>query len=597
MKYQLIAPVKEQSAFEQVLLNRGLKKEELFFYQHPNLSFCNSPIDFGKLKIDEATKMLVKHINNNDKTIIIIDCDVDGNTSSALLLNYLYDLFPNWTESIDFYFHAGKQHGLNDCYKYIIDNHYNFVLCPDAGSNDTDECKQLQENGIDVLILDHHDFDKENPYAIIINNQNGYSNYSNKALSGVGVVWQFCRHIDDIMQKVNSYQYLDLVAIGLIGDMMDIRSLETKSLIFEGLKQIKNPFIYSMAQKNAFKLGEEITPIGAAFYIVPLLNAIQRSGTQEEKELVFKSMLKYYAFQEIPSTKRGHKLGETETLVTQAVRVCTNVKNRQTRVQDAAIEQLEDQIISEHLLDKCKVLILLLDENSDIPAEVRGLIANKFMAKYQRPCCLLTKSEEYSGQTMDGYRYETSYAGSARGCSLAGIDDFKQMCLDSGCIDYAIGHPNAFGLKIYERDLPRFIDYMNDKLSNMSDEAIYYVDYIFKGQNVDSQIILDIAEMSSYWGSELNEPFVVVKNLKITTNMVDIYRKTTNTIKISLNNGISLMKFNADEELCNKIKDNNTGYIELDIVGKCHKNEWNGIITPQIFIEDYNIIDSNKYYF
>ena len=57
------------------------------------------------------------------------------------------------------------------------------------------------------------------------------------------------------------------------------------------------------------------------------------------------------------------------------------------------------------------------------------------------------------------------------------------------------------------------------------------------------------------------------------------------------------MKFNADEELCDKLTKNNSGYMELDIVGKCNQNEWNGNVTPQIFIEDFNIIDSSKYYF
>lgn len=219
--------------------------------------------------------------------------------------------------------------------------------------------------------------------------------------------------------------------------MMDIRSFETKALIKKGLTNLRNPYLYLLAQKNAFKLGSQITPIGAAFYIVPLLNAVQRSGTLEEKELVFNSMLKYKAFEQIPSTKRGHKLGEMEKLVEQAVRTSTNVKNRQTRVQDASLEALEKKIENEHLLDH-KVLLLLLDDDN-IPAEVRGLIANKFMAKYQRPCCLLTKGEEYSGQTIDGYRYETVYNGSARGCSLAGVADFKQLCLDTGKIGYAVG--------------------------------------------------------------------------------------------------------------------------------------------------------------
>ena len=567
MRYQLIAPVTEPTALSQVLLNRGVKRSDISQYTKASDDNINEPDLLGISNLRNGARMVAQHIG--DKTLIVVDPDVDGNTSAALLANYLYDATPSWIPNIDFYFHEGKQHGLNDCIDFIIERDYKFVICPDAGSNDTNECYDLGGHNIDVLILDHHDFDKENPYAVIINNQDKYSYYPNKALSGVGVVWQFCRYLDSIMENDYASKYLDLVAIGLTADMMDIRSIETRVLIQKGLADLRNPFIYYMAQKNAFKLGEKITPIGAAFYIVPLLNAIQRSGTLDEKKLVFNSMLKYKALEKVPSTKRGHKAGDMETLVEQAVRTCTNVKNRQTRIQDAAVAALEDKIEKEHLLDN-KVLLILLDEKSDIPAEVRGLIANKFMAKYQRPCCLLTKAEEYSGQTLDGYRYETVYAGSARGCSLAGVDDFKQLCLDTGCVDYAIGHPNAFGLKIYERDLEQFIEKTNAALVDMSDEAIYYVDYIFKGQNVDGSVIIDIANMSEYWGTELDEALVAVENLKVTPNMVEIYRKMTNTIKISLGNGISIMKFNASEELCDKLTKNNTGYMEINIVGKCN---------------------------
>ena len=598
MKYKLIAPVSQPSAVTQVLLNRGIDNSKIRDYTLVSDKDINPPEAFGEERLKKAVQMVAQNIKNDSKTIIIVDPDVDGNTSSALLLNYLYDLFPDWTKKIKIYFHTGKQHGLDDCKDYILENKYQFVLCPDAGSNDTYVCKELSKNGVEVLILDHHDLDKNtsfNEYALIINNQDGYSNYPNKALSGVGVVWQFCRYFDKIIQTEFANDYLDLVAVGLVADMMDIRSFETKALIKKGLTNLRNPYLYLLAQKNAFKLGSQITPIGAAFYIVPLLNAVQRSGTLEEKELVFNSMLKYKAFEQVPSTKRGHKLGEMEKLVEQAVRTSTNVKNRQTRVQDASLEALEKKIENEHLLDH-KVLLLLLDDDN-IPAEVRGLIANKFMAKYQRPCCLLTKGEEYSGQTIDGYRYETVYNGSARGCSLAGVADFKQLCLDTGKIGMAVGHPNAFGLKLYKQDVEDFIAKTDEMLKDMSDEAIYYVDYIFEGQNCNPQIILDIADMSDYWGTELDEALVAVNKLKVTKDMVDIYRKTTNTIKISLNNGVSIMKFDADEELCDKLTTNNTGYIELDIVGKCNANNYMGTITPQIFVEDYNIIDSSKYYF
>lgn len=578
------APIQYDNTLTQILTTRGVSSSDVKRYTMASLETeVNPPQAFGEGLMEAALKLLTEHISKNNRVLVVVDCDVDGNTSAALLLNYLYKLFPSWVENnVDYVFHEGKQHGLNDCYKNISQSDYDLIICPDSSSNDTDECKYLKDLDIDVLVLDHHDFNQENPYAIIINNQEGYSNYPNKALSGVGVVWQFCRYIDEKLGKDYANDFLDLVAVGLVGDMMDLRQLETRALVTTGLKNLHNPYIYYMAQKNAFKLGSKITPIGAAFYIVPLLNAIQRSGTQEEKNLVFDSMLDYKAFKQVPSTKRGHKPGDMERIVDQAIRTSTNVKNRQTRVQDASLEALERKIENEHLLDH-KVLLLLLDDDN-IPAEVRGLIANKFMAKYQRPCCLLSKG--------DG-----CYSGSARGCSIAGVDDFKQICLDTDEIEYAIGHPNAYGISIKEENIQSFIDKTDIALKDMSDEAIYYVDYIFEGQNCNPQIILDIAEMDDYWGSEVDEALVAINGLKVTKDMVDVYRKSTNTIKISLNNGISLMKFNADEELCSKLTDENSGFMEMDIVGKCNANEWNGVVTPQIFIEDFNIIDSNKYYF
>lgn len=578
------APIQYDNTLTQILTTRGVSSTDVKRYTMASLETeVNSPYAFGGELMEAALKLLIRHIKNDDKTLIVVDCDVDGNTSASLLINYLYKLFPSWVENnVDYVFHEGKQHGLSDCYKNISQSDYDLVICPDSSSNDTDECKYLKDLDIDVLILDHHDFDKENPYAIIINNQNGYSNYPNKALSGVGVVWQFCRYIDEKLEKNCANDFLDLVAVGLVGDMMDLRQLETRALVSAGLKNFRNPYLYHMAQKNAFKLGSKITPMGAAFYIVPLLNAIQRSGTQEEKRLVFESMLDYKAFIKVPSTKRGHKPGDMERIVDQAIRTSTNVKNRQTRVQDASLEALEKKIEKENLLNH-KVLLLLLDDDN-IPAEVRGLIANKFMAKYQRPCCLLSKGDD-------------SYSGSARGCSIAGVDDFKQLCLETDDIEYAIGHPNAFGLKIPQNNIKDFIAKTDLALENMSDEAIYYVDYIFEGQNCNPQIILDIAEMNDYWGSELDEALIAINGLKVTKEMVTVYRKKDNTLKISLNNGVSIMKFGASDELCEKLTDSNTGFIEMDICGKCNANEWNGTVTPQIFIEDYNIIDSNKYYF
>ena len=227
-------------------------------------------------------------------------------------------------------------------------------------SNDYDSHANLKSNSIDVIVLDHHLADKISEDAIIINNQ--LSDYPNKELSGAGVTWQFCRYIDGIMKTNYADDYVDLVALGDCADMMSLTSIETKHLINKGFEpnNVHNPYIYEMWQKNKFKLGEHIMGIDAAFYIIPMINAVQRSGTIEEKELLFKSMLKHEAFKMIDSTKRGCK-GEKEKLVEQAVRMSTNVKNRQTRIQDAGMELLEKRIEKDNLLAH-KVLLFTLEE-------------------------------------------------------------------------------------------------------------------------------------------------------------------------------------------------------------------------------------------
>ena len=115
--------------------------------------------------------------------------------------------------------------------------------------------------------------------------------------------------------------------------------------------------------------------------------------------------------------------------------------------------------------------------------------------------------------------------------------------------------------------------------------------------NVEPQDILDIANLQDLWGQDLSEPLVCVKGLKVTKDMVVVYAKKTNTLKITLPNNISLIKFNASDEECNRLQNQEEGYLELDIIGKASANEWNGNVTPQILIEDYQIVDSSKYYF
>ena len=583
MRYQLIKPINpDYSTIEQILTNRGIKREDVYHYLNTTDDDISSPLDLGEKSLNAAAQSIIQHIFSKDKTLVICDCDCDGFTSAALLINYLYDLFPTYVETgLKWFVHEDKQHGLEDVMDYINQKDFKLVICPDASSNDYEYHKQLKTKGIDVIVLDHHLADATSEDAIVINNQ--LCGYENKELSGVGVVYQFCRFIDSKMQSNFADNYLDLVALGLTGDMMSLTSIETKHLINKGFEpeNIKNPYIYEMWQKNHFKLGDHITSIDAAFYIVPMVNAVQRSGTIEEKELLFKSMLKYEAFAEIASTKRGCK-GQTERLVDQAVRMSTNVKNRQTRAQDASMEYLENRIVKENMMDR-KVLLFTL-EPGKVDKNIAGLIANKISAKYQRPSCMLTKVGDV-------------YQGSARGYEMSGVTNFKDICDNTGCVNWTAGHQNAFGVSINVDKIDEFLEKTDAALANMTSEPVYYVDYIYNGADVNPQDILAISDLSNLWGKDLDEAMVAVKDIKISKDLVTVYRKTSNTLKITLPNKVSLMKFNATDEECEMLENQTGAYIQMEIVGKCHKNEWMGNVSPQIFIEDWEITGQGKYLF
>ena len=598
MKYQLINPINQNySTIEQILTNRGISKNNIYHYLNTTDDDINSFLTLDENKLKAAAAYLIKTITNKKNCLVIIDSDADGFTSSAILINYLHDLFPAWVETnLDYRVHDGKQHGLNDHIDWIIKSQkYSLIIVPDAGSNDAEECTRLKENNINTIVLDHHLCDIDNPDAIVINNQ--LSNYPNKDFSGAGVVWQFCRYLDSLLQKDNANNYLDLMALGNCADMMSMTSIETKHLENKGFQNLKNPFFVNLSEKNAYSMNNKVNHMSVAFYVAPYINAICRSGTIEEKTLTFESMLKFKAFKMLPSTKRGHAIGEMEQLVEQVMRIVTNVKNRQTKAQEMGLQTIERMIEEQNLLDH-KVLLFLL-EPGQVDRNIAGLIANKIMAKYQRPTCLLTKVVEKEPcppyKEANGYTI-VSYQGSARGCDKVGINDFKSICAETGLTMFETGHPGAFGLGILQKNLPAFIEKTDELLKDMPNEAMYYVDYIYQGNAIKSDDILTIANMEDLWGKDIDEPFICVEHLKVTSDMVTVYNKKNNTLKITTPQGISLIKFKATDEECYMLQNTN-GYYELNIIGRANKNEWMGNVTPQIFIEDYDIVDRSDFVF
>lgn len=389
--------------------------------------------------------------------------------------------------------HSGKQHGLADCVEQFPDNC--FAWLPDSCTNDNAQLQELLKRGCSVLITDHHEADdylEDEDNLVIVNNQ--ISEYSNKDLSGAGITWQICKAYDILYKQEEGWlgadKYLDLVALGAISDMMLYTSIETKAFVDIGLANIRNPFFYYMCEKNKFSIDKMggINYMSIAFYVTPFINAMVRSGTPEEKDMAFQSFLQIYAFDKIESNKRGHK-GELVPRVEEAVRIAANVKARQTKLQDAAMELLEERIKEQNLLDNG--IIILLCEPGEVEKGLVGLVANKIQAKYQHPCIVLIKSKEKDDK-------EYYYRGSIRNYSMSENQDLRQLCLDTGLPEWVQGHQNAAGLSIAESKVTEFQKVTNEIYKDISKEPVYWVDYEWFSKDINSSDILAIADSKAF---------------------------------------------------------------------------------------------------
>ena len=581
MEYRLRAPeFPIYTPVEQVLVNRGIPYDQINHY----LNTTDNDILDPRLipHLDEGAKMLIKHISQNDKVLIQVDSDCDGYTSAALLMNYLYCLFPSFVNNnISYRVHMGKQHGI---IPDTIPEDVKLVIAPDSSSNDYEAHEYLNLSGVDVLVIDHHEADHISEYACIINNQ--LCDYPTKSLSGVAMVWKFCCYIDMLLKTDHAQKFLDLVALGLVADMMDVRDFETRRLIDKGLQQIRNPYFRGAIDKDQFHFTNEITPIGVAFYIAPLINATTRVGTQEEKLMLFESMLDFRGYELVPSTKRGCK-GQAETRVEQACRNCTNIKSRQTKIRDNSLEKIEQIIANQNLLSN-KILIVQLDDLIT-DRNLTGLIANQLMSEYQRPVLILNKIENEDGTI--------TWEGSGRGYDKSRLKDFRGFLENNKYVMYAEGHANAFGIGIRDEDISAFITSTNSALDGFDFTPIYNVDFIYKSDELTPEEVIDIAGMKSLWGQGVEEAEIAVEGIKVHKDNIRILSPDKNpTLKIMLPNGINFMKFRSSEEEYDKLY-SELGYVTINIVGECERNIWNNKISPQVMIKDYEIVDRANYYF
>lgn len=497
-------------------------------------------------------------LNYSNSTIVIVqDADLDGICSTVILYQYLSNLNPNW--NIRILIHKGKERGLSDedIMNDIILLHPDLVFVPDAGTNDKIQAEELCKADIGLVVIDHHNYDTPIEKGILINNQN--PNYKvQRDGSGTLVTHKFLQAMDIEFNLNWSSFCIDLVALSLISDSMNMNNMENRTYYHYGLETIdcvQNEFLRQCMFK--FIGDKEYTQRDIAFKIVPKFNSIVRSKDQILKQRLI------YAF-----------LGQDN--IEEVLDLCAEAHKNQIETVNNIIEANVGKI--KEITDN-NLIILSCD---DMPRSYSGLIAGKVMNMCDNKPTIV-------GKIIDG-----EFIGSLRS-PIPLQEDLDKNEL----IEWCHGHAESAGICIKETNINNIVEYYNGLNLSYSPQIDVLQSYSIN--DIPNYLFNEFgANMDVIWGKGLEQPKF---HITLEYNPIDftIMGKSKTTLKLK-QNGIDIMWFFTDKKKKEKLK---IGYIneggdfienpfvdtiyKLEIIGTLGINVWNNRTTNQIIVEDFEV--------
>ena len=268
----------------QILASRGFTDlEEIHSYLYAKLPNLFDPHLFPDM--DKAVERISYALKNKENILIYGDNDVDGISGTVLLTEFLRYIGAN----VFFYVsnrNSLKQSLIHDALDYAVKNHCKLLITVDCGITAASEMTHAAEQGVDIIITDHHEPTAKLPHCIAtLNPKLLNSTYPNRELTGVGVAFKLAHAFTNFLissgeispSKVDLKKYLDLVALGTIADMGSLLG-ENRILVRYGLKQLrKNKRIGLSKLFSVCELKPgEISPIDIASKVAPRLNSLGR---------------------------------------------------------------------------------------------------------------------------------------------------------------------------------------------------------------------------------------------------------------------------------------------------------------------------------
>ena len=454
----------------------------------------------------KAVDILEKKIQQQAKIRIIGDYDIDGVTSTYILLKGLTRIGAN----VDTYIPDRVADGYG-IHEHLIDraesDKIDTIVTCDNGIAACAEIQMAKEKGMTVIVTDHHEipYREENgerrvilpPADAILNPKQCDCLYPNKNLCGAVVAFKYITALYERfdIQKKELEDYYELVAIATVGDVMDLQG-ENRILVKEGLRRLpntKNKGLQELIRANNLE-DSKITAYHIGFVLGPCINASGRLDTAARS----------LALLNAPTKEEAAKLAGDLTALNQSRKALTE-KGKEEAIQLIETTELKND----------RVLVVYLPECHE---SLAGIIAGRLREKYHKPAFVLTRGEKCA-------------KGSGRSIESYSMYDELIKCADL-MVQFG-GHPMAAGLSIEEENIEKFREQLNQNCT-------------LTEEDLRPKIVIDVAMPISYITKELVEqisllepfgkgnvkPIFAQKGLRVLDS--NIIGKNKNVVKLKL---------------------------------------------------------------
>jgi single-stranded-DNA-specific exonuclease len=467
------------SSLAEILTRKNLDENSAKLFLNPTKIPYHDP--FLLKDMEKACQRLLLALKNKEKICIYGDYDVDGVSSTALLMT----VFTKLGFNIDYYLpdRHSEGYGLHTESLQKLIPKYDLLITVDCGITALNEVDYAKDK-IDMIITDHHLPREILPDAFaIINPTQTQCNYPNKNLCGVGVAFKLCQGLYQSLNKdIHELEnYLDIVALGTIADIVPLVD-ENRRIVKKGLANIQNLGIKTLIEicnydENNINTGH----IG--FGVAPRLNA---AGRLTHASIAVELLL----------------TTDKQTAHQKALYLDEENKQRQEIVEDIFHEAVKK--IEENNLQENKIIIVVGENWHE---GVIGIAASRLQEKYYRPIIIIATKDNIgkaSCRSIDGLHMKNALTYCEQDLMVYG------------------GHSKAAGFTIDLAKLNDFISHMqtyaNEHLTDEDLIPIYQVETVLTPQDITMDFIEELSLLEPF-GMGNPKPQFVCQNLLVTKSM------------------------------------------------------------------------------